>query len=308
MASCAHREARTLNISVVIPAFNVAEWIGDCVRSVLEQSIAPQEIIVVDDGSTDQTASIAASVGDVVRVVTQTNRGLAAARNAGAEAATCDGIVFLDADDELLPEAIAALTGAAESFPHAGAVSPNYIRESTAGMQTPAWPAHPQPYVLDRRDVPTIIRHNHLVANSLVKREVWLGHRFREDLVAGEDQAFWLSLLFARIPVVVVGQPLVRVRVKRPGSLTSQTIVMRRSRRLLFEDLWERDDLSLAERSVVAYQLVRSSAGELVAEAAAGARSKPLDRSPNRLVRMVRRVLPRMPGIVRWLTRREMKG
>src|SRR5690348_10269988 len=89
-------------VSVVIPAFNAAEYIGQAIDSVLAQTHQPIEIIVVDDGSTDQTAQIAAAYPAPVRVLRKPNGGPASARNMGIAAATGSWIALLDADDRWL--------------------------------------------------------------------------------------------------------------------------------------------------------------------------------------------------------------
>lgn len=94
-------------VSVVIPCFNQARYLGEAIESVLSQSYEPTEIIVVDDGSTDDTADVAASYPDVV-LIRQENRGLSAARNRGLQASRGEALVFLDADDRLLPGALHA--------------------------------------------------------------------------------------------------------------------------------------------------------------------------------------------------------
>jgi hypothetical protein len=94
-------------VSVVIPAWNAQEWIGEAVRSAVAQTDVPLEIIVVDDGSTDDTAAVArAAGGECVQVIEQTNGGASAARNAGTAAARGGFIQYLDADDVLLPGTI----------------------------------------------------------------------------------------------------------------------------------------------------------------------------------------------------------
>ena len=91
-------------VTVVIPCYNQGRYVGDAIASVKRQTYTRLEIIVVDDGSTDECAQIAESAD--VRVLRQANAGLAAARNAGLNAARGEFIVFLDADDELLPDAV----------------------------------------------------------------------------------------------------------------------------------------------------------------------------------------------------------
>lgn len=83
-------------ISVIIPAYNVESTIGACLDALIAQATADTEIVVVDDGSCDGTRAVAESKG--VRVITQTNRGAAAARNTGAQHARGEIVLFLDAD------------------------------------------------------------------------------------------------------------------------------------------------------------------------------------------------------------------
>ena len=95
-------------VSILIPAFNAQEWIADTLRSAVAQTWDAKEIIVVDDGSTDQTAAIARKFeSGSVRVVTQKNQGAAAARNRAFLLSQGDYIQWLDADDLLAPDKIA---------------------------------------------------------------------------------------------------------------------------------------------------------------------------------------------------------
>ncbi len=94
-------------VSVVIPCYNQAHFLGEAIESVLAQSYPHLEIVVVDDGSPDNTEEVAARYPGV-RYVRQENQGLAAARNTGLRHSRGDYLVFLDADDRLLPEAVEA--------------------------------------------------------------------------------------------------------------------------------------------------------------------------------------------------------
>jgi glycosyltransferase involved in cell wall biosynthesis len=92
-------------ISVVIPCFNQAKYLGEAIESALSQTYRNFEIVVVDDGSQDNTAEVTASYSGV-KYIRQENRGLAAARNTGLHHSKGTYLVFLDADDRLLPAAI----------------------------------------------------------------------------------------------------------------------------------------------------------------------------------------------------------
>jgi len=99
-----------LKISVVIPTFNSAQYIGAAIESVLAQSIRIHEVCVVDDGSTDHTQQVLAQFGKRIRLFTQHNQGPAAARNRALDEVTGELIIFLDADDSLDSNAAQALT------------------------------------------------------------------------------------------------------------------------------------------------------------------------------------------------------
>ena len=91
-------------ISVIIPVYNRAATIRRAVDSVLSQTVKAYEIIVVDDGSTDETPQILNSYGDLISIITQENQGVSAARNRGINRAKGDWIALLDSDDEWLPK------------------------------------------------------------------------------------------------------------------------------------------------------------------------------------------------------------
>jgi glycosyltransferase involved in cell wall biosynthesis len=97
------------SVSVVVPCYRQGHLLGDAIDSVVSQTYPAVEIVVVNDGSDDDTEAVAHRYGRRVRYVSQPNAGLAAARNAGIAAASGDYLLFLDADDLLDPSAIAAL-------------------------------------------------------------------------------------------------------------------------------------------------------------------------------------------------------
>lgn len=91
-------------ISIVIPCYNQAAFLGEAIESALTQTYANREVIVIDDGSQDDTSAVAERYG--VRCIRQHNGGLSAARNAGLHASRGDYLVFLDADDRLIADAL----------------------------------------------------------------------------------------------------------------------------------------------------------------------------------------------------------
>lgn len=91
-------------VSVIIPTYNYSSFIAAAVDSVLAQTFPAVEVIIVDDGSTDNTKDILSRYGDRIKYVFQENKGVSAARNAGVKNSTGNLIAFLDADDIWLPE------------------------------------------------------------------------------------------------------------------------------------------------------------------------------------------------------------
>ncbi len=117
-----------VRIAIVIPVRNGADFLGDALAGVLGQSRAPDEVVVVDDGSTDATAATAGRFAPRVRVLASPRRGPAAARNAGIAATTSELIGFLDHDDLMEPGALAVQEALALSDPTPDAVVGRTLR------------------------------------------------------------------------------------------------------------------------------------------------------------------------------------
>src|SRR5689334_18648366 len=122
-----------LSVSVIIPTYNRAAFIKQAIDSALNQTRVPDEIIVVDDGSTDNTAGILARYDHPVRVIRQENSGRSAARNLGIRESRGDLIVFLDSDDLLTPASIASRVPIFEKSPEIGVVYGNMYVMNSAG-------------------------------------------------------------------------------------------------------------------------------------------------------------------------------
>ncbi|MEO0836014.1 MAG: glycosyltransferase family A protein [Cyanobacteria bacterium J06642_3] len=112
-----------VKVSVIIPAYNGDRYLGAAIDSILEQTFTDYEIIVVDDGSTDNTPQIAQQYGAAVRYLSQTNQGVAASRNLGLSTAKGEYITFLDQDDIFLPHKLASQVDLLDQDPNLGMVN-----------------------------------------------------------------------------------------------------------------------------------------------------------------------------------------
>jgi len=121
-------------ISVIIPLFNKGPYIARALNSVLNQTYQDFEVIVVDDGSTDNGAEIVRGFDDPrIRLIRQENRGVSATRNQGFDKAISDFIAFLDADDEWMPKHLETILRLIENFPLAGMYTTAYKRRTPSG-------------------------------------------------------------------------------------------------------------------------------------------------------------------------------
>ncbi len=107
-------------VSVIVPAYNRADLVGEAIQSVIDQTYTDWELIVVDDGSTDETAQVVAGFGERVRYIYQGNAGACAARNNGFAVSRGDYITFLDSDDRMLPHNLELLVGLLDARPEVG--------------------------------------------------------------------------------------------------------------------------------------------------------------------------------------------
>ncbi|MBC7799466.1 MAG: glycosyltransferase [Gemmatimonadaceae bacterium] len=187
------------DVSVIVPAFNAASTVAAAVQSALNQSVPPIEVIVVDDGSSDDTAHVAAACGPRVQVIRQANGGPGAARNAGIRAARGSWIGLLDADDTWMPTKLERqLT--LDTDPHIGII---------ACLSDKPGQACPPEIGFDQ------LWDSNLLVNStvLLRRAAWdaVGH-FDEAraLISVEDYNLWLRVSAAGWRILTQQEVLAR--------------------------------------------------------------------------------------------------
>lgn len=184
------------SISVVIPVFNGAPYLPQAIESVRAQAYPHLELLVVDDGSSDASASIATALGATV-VRHPDNLGVAAARNSGVRAATGDLIAFLDADDWWLPDKLAVQVDVLRRWPH--------LQGVTGGVECVRQDEGTRTFVGDLADVSVVPL---LCWRSLFEQ---VGP-FDESLRIGEDADWLLRARDQGARLVKLDRPLVRYR------------------------------------------------------------------------------------------------
>ena len=208
----------TAAVDVIVPVYNARAYVARAVRSALEAKAA--RVILVDDGSTDGSGDIcdALAAQDArVTVLHQPNRGASAARNAGLDAATAEYVAFLDADDMLLPGALAALT---QGIGGAQAIQGRIVRDA---LQEPSCA---RPRCLAAREAlaqaltdPTA----HLLCHGWLFRRTLLTGRFDERLTMGEDGEWLLRTLLQAETAAMTEAPVYRYTLRAESALHGGT-------------------------------------------------------------------------------------
>lgn len=213
-------------VSVVIPAYNAAWCVRKAIDSVLAQEFRDFEVLVVDDGSTDDTAAILAPYGDALRVVRQRNGGLSSARNAGIRESSAEFVAFLDADDWWLPGKLAKQVGLLRAEPTIGFVSTAARVEDPEGRLVNVWSCT----TCTGPFLPRLFGANGDVAGSgsavVVRRRLFdeVGG-FDESLRSLEDVDMWMRL--SSIAGYACIEEHLAVILKRPGSMSRNLEVMK---------------------------------------------------------------------------------
>lgn len=181
----------TPRISVILPVHNRADVLARAIQSVLDQSLAAFELIVVDDGSTDGSAGVARSFGDErIKVIELgENRGGNAARNAGVQAATAPLIAFLDSDDTYLPEKLERVVGEFDHRPDLELLVDSFVKVQPSGKRV----TRTNPVIRDRETFRKALFTRQLwkaTPSITVRRDAMLAVMFDETLRRLQDFDF----------------------------------------------------------------------------------------------------------------------
>lgn len=219
----------TVSVTVIVPAFNAAPFVGVTLEALLSQTQTPEQIILIDDGSTDDTAAIAERMG--VHVVQQGRKGPGAARNRGLKLAKTQFVAFCDADDWYVPD---KLERAVEMLERLGA----------SCAATDAWVVR-EDRVEGRKNEPRVIPSvltlecllvsNPIVCSTVVARREAVeqagGFDEAEDLIASEDYDLWLRMA-NKEPIAYSSRPMTFYRMHE-ASLSANTRFMRGLEKIL---------------------------------------------------------------------------
>jgi Glycosyl transferase family 2 len=249
----ASEEATTF--SVIIAAYQAAHLVGDAVSSALAQTRPAHEVIVCDDGSTDDIEDALAPYGDRIVVVRQENRGEAAAKNAAARAASGDFVAILDADDVYLPERLEALAELAAARPDLDILTTDAYLELNGEVLRRCYTGGFHFVTDDQRR--GILEDNFIFGHAAVRRERLLSvGGFDESILWATDWECWIRMILDGSRAGLVAEPLARYRVQA-GSLSSQRMRMFEGRIATLEKATARVDLSPEERRTAARSLAR---------------------------------------------------
>lgn len=219
---------RAPTVSIVTPAYNAAWCVHRAIDSVVAQDYRDFEHIVVDDGSTDDTASVLAGYGETIRVIAQPNGGMSSARNAGLRAARGEFVAFLDSDDWWLPGKLGQQVEFMRAHPEIGFCSCAARVEDMEGRllnlwECPQWQGSFVAHLFGSgADVPgscsAVLARRHLIQDV---------GAFDETLRGAEDPDLWIRLA-AITDYACLAEPMV-VILRRPGSVSRNLDAMRES-------------------------------------------------------------------------------
>jgi len=233
-------------VSAIITTYNLGTMLPDAIESVLRQDWRDIEIIVVDDGSTDDTPEVMKRYSGLVQYVSQKNAGPSAARNTGVQASSGKFVAFLDGDDLWKPNKISRQLAEFENDPAVGLVSSDFsIHEGDSVTES---------YLANCRQVASgmiflnLLKENFLLPSAaMLRREclIEIG-AWDESLRGTEDRDYWLRV--ARSWHIIVIPEVLTVKRNRPDNLTSNQDRLTPYRILLFEKVLAKGELTGIEK------------------------------------------------------------
>lgn len=230
-------------ISIVIPTYNCSQHISSAIDSVLAQTYRNIEVIVVDDGSIDDTKSILKRYGSKIKYVFQSNSGPSAARNKGIKLSSGEFIAFLDADDVWVPNKLELQTQLMEQYRDIGLVGCGYYNIDSRGKIV-SGPFIPKSFKNNSELVREIMVRPVLNTPSVLVKKLCFEKvgLFDENLKGAEDWKMWIQIA-KNFPIGFIEQPLLMIRMH--GSNISDDVELMKScaLRVVRSDLYRGEHL-----------------------------------------------------------------
>lgn len=245
MTALSSAPTKPFQVSVVIPAYNQAHFLADAMRSVLAQTYTDFELILVDDGSTDDTPAVARQFNGLLpnrlHYIRQTNQGLAGARNTGIRSAAGEFVALLDSDDQWLPDYLKKMLQMTEEQPQATVYYCPVVYMDADGRELPQQTTGIE--LSPDQIYPAMLRANFLVPSTiLARRQVVLEAGLFDPIFRRlQDWELWLRLLRAGHTFAGTRERLVRYRL-HGSSLSSDAVGGQRAALAMVEKLFGSDD------------------------------------------------------------------
>lgn len=255
------------NITVVIPLYNKEQEVERMLRSVIEQSLTPHEIIVIDDGSTDRSATIVKEVikqhpDAGIRLICQPNSGVSAARNRGIQEAQTEYVALLDADDYWLSGYIAEICRLMEYYPNADAYSTAF--DIVTGEQRTIAPGPINEGIIEPAVEALQGRYPIIPSTATLKRSTLLAiGGFPEGMRLGEDQWVWIRMV--AMGAQFAYSPLSLVRYSRTAENRSASIYRKEQSNHSIEELY-----SAEQSEVLNEYIARVGIGKAITQSVRG--------------------------------------
>jgi glycosyltransferase involved in cell wall biosynthesis len=262
-------------VSAIIPTYNYARYMADCVGSVLGQSYRNVELIVVDDGSTDETCERLEPYMDRIRYIYQENRGVGAARNTGIKEARGEYVALLDADDVWHPRKIEMQMKYVRENPVAGVVAAQFTDDRSEGWPalSSIWPPKTESFTLEQ----LALHARFLPSGVLIQKSCFDSVGIFRTEISGADDRDLFVRIASRYPIVLLELPLVYAR-EHGLNQSNDPVRMDTADRRMLNDLFDRVDALRGRRILRRKAFSSAACSASLLYAAAGNQTKALAR------------------------------
>lgn len=253
----------TPKVSVIIPSYNRAHFVGEAIQSILDQTFPDFEVIVVDDGSTDNTKDVVTSFKDPrVKYTFQENRGIAAARNTGIKATSGEYVAFLDSDDLWLPQHLELKVRLLDSRPEVALVcSDNYVVDYRTGTNLGTFwhRIRVNPERASRQPLRELLSEECFISlqSTLVRRSVFAEVGYLDESLRLYDDWDICVRIAQRFSIETIDMPLVTYRVHGTNPSKDWDLMYPESLAVLYNAI-QNYSLSKTELGIVKRRIARN--------------------------------------------------